>query len=154
MYKFSEEVLARIDSCVLCWLATSSAHNVPNVSPKEAFVALGDDTLLIANIASPKSAANVSENPSVCVALVDIFVQKGFQIFGTASLVRKEDSEFHSLAAPLEEMTNRRFPFNSLFKVVASGIKPIIAPSYVLYPETTEQQQIASSMKSYRLDTD
>ena len=150
MVKFTEEVLSRINSCVLCWLATCSTDNVPNVSPKEAFVAHGDDTLLIANIASPQSATNVRENPNVCV---DIFVQKGFQIFGTASIVKKTEAEFQSLAAPLEEMTNGRFPFSTVFKVSATKVKPIIAPSYLLYPETTEQQQIASAMKCYGLHT-
>ena len=153
MVKFTDEVLSSINSCVLCWLATCSTDNVPNVSPKEAFVAHDDDTLLIANIASPQSAANVRENPNVCVAFVDIFVQKGFQIFGTASIVKKTEQEFQSLAAPLEEMTNGRFPFSTVFKVLATQVKPIIAPSYILYPETTEQQQIASSMKSYGLHT-
>ncbi len=153
MTKLADEVLSSINSCVLCWLATSSAGNVPNVSPKEAFAAFGDDTLLIANIASPQSAANVRENPKVCVAFVDVFVQKGFQVFGNASLVQKSDPEFQSLAAPLEDMTQGNFPFNTVFKVVATKVKPIIAPSYVLYPDTTEQQQVASSMKRYGLDT-
>ena len=150
---FSCEILASINDSVLCWLATSSEDNVPNVSPKEAFVAWGDDTLLIANIASPRSAANVRTNPQVCVAFVDILTQKGFQIVGTASLMEETDPDFKSLAAPLVEMTGGRFPFNTLFKVVAKRVKPILAPSYILYPETTEQDRIADSMKSYGLES-
>lgn len=153
MAKFTDEVLSSINSSVLCWMATSSTDNAPNVSPKEAFAAFGEDTLLIANIASPQTAANVRENPTVCIAFVDIFVQKGFQVFGTASLVKKTDPEFQSLAAPLEEILSGRFPFSTLFKIVATKFKPIIAPSYILYPETTEQQQIASSIKGYGFDT-
>ena len=149
---FNNEILSSINSSVLCWLATSSADNVPNVSPKEAFAASEPDTLVIANIASPKSAANVRDNPNVCVAFVDIFTQKGFQVFGTASLVKRTDREFDLLAKPLEEVTRGQFPFATLFRVVSNKVKPIIAPSYMLYPETTEQQQIESSMKSYGLD--
>ncbi len=149
----NDEILASISSSVLCWLATSSADNVPNVSPKEAFAASGHDTLVIANIASPKSAANIRDNPTVCVAFVDIFTQKGFQVFGAASLVKKIDPHFEMLAKPIEKMTCGRFPFNTLFRIAVGKVKPIIAPSYILYPETTERQQIASAMKSYGLDT-
>ncbi len=154
MAKFNKEVLSSIDASVLCWLATASADNVPNVSPKEIFVAKGVDTLLIANIASPKSAANVRANPNVCVSFIDILVQKGFQITGSATLVESSTPDFESLAEPLLKIAGPRFPFSSLFKVTATRIKPILAPSYTLYPETTEQQQIESAKRRYGLDAD
>jgi hypothetical protein len=42
-----------IDRSVLCWLATVSADDYPNVSPKEIFHYFGTDKLIIANVASP-----------------------------------------------------------------------------------------------------
>ncbi|MFK5037181.1 pyridoxamine 5'-phosphate oxidase family protein, partial [Klebsiella pneumoniae] len=69
----TEEVKNYIDKSVLCWLATSNRQNEPNVSPKEIFTYKDDKTLLIANIASPNSIANINENPNVCVSFVDIF---------------------------------------------------------------------------------
>lgn len=48
-------------------------------------------------------------------------------------------------------MTQGKFPFSSIIKIKAAHIKPIIAPKYILYPETTEKQQIESAMETYKL---
>ena len=125
------------------WLATASSTGEPGVSPKEVFTLVGEDTLVIANIASPNSAKNVRQNPSVCVSCLDIFTQKGVQLRGRASLVTDANEEFPALAAPLKQMVGDRFPFASLFRVVIEHVKPILAPSYLYYPgTTTEEDQI------------
>lgn len=138
-----------LDKSVLCWLATASADGEPSVSPKEIFTHRGGTTLLIANIASPRSARNVRENPRVCVSCLDVFTQKGLQLRGSALLVTDTDPGFASLAEPLTVMTLGRFPFVSLFQVTIEAVKSILAPSYLFYPETTEDQQVRSAMQSY-----
>lgn len=148
----TDEVLHAVNKSVLCWLATASDEGVPSVSPKEIFAVI-DDLIVIANIKSPNSASNITTNSNVCVAFLDILVQKGFQVSGTAQLVKKTDSEFERLAAPLLEMTEGKFPFATLFKVTPSTVKPIIAPRYVLYPETTEADQIRSALETYGIGT-
>ena len=138
-----------IDKSVLCWLATASADGEPSVSPKEIFTHRGGTSLIIANIASPRSAKNVRENPRVCVSCLDVFTQKGLQLRGSAQLVTDKDPGFSSLAEPLTAMASGRFPFVSLFEVTIEAVKPILAPSYVFYPETTEDQQVRNAMQSY-----
>jgi predicted pyridoxine 5'-phosphate oxidase superfamily flavin-nucleotide-binding protein len=137
-----------IDASVLCWLATSSASGQPSVSPKEVFVRHAD-RVLIANIASPHSARNIKENPRVCVAFLDVFRQKGVQVYGVAEVITKADSRFADLAAPLLTLACDAFPFASLFQITPEAAKSIIAPRYRLYPETTEADQIASAMLTY-----
>ncbi|MEL6255795.1 MAG: pyridoxamine 5'-phosphate oxidase family protein [Bacteroidota bacterium] len=61
-----EEIKDYIDRSVLCWLATSSAENFPNVSPKEIFAFYGSDKIIIANIASPQSIRNIREHFDRC----------------------------------------------------------------------------------------
>lgn len=58
----SEEVLERMETSVLCWLATVSKDGMPNVSPKEAFMHDGHGKILIAHIASPQSVGNLESN--------------------------------------------------------------------------------------------
>jgi uncharacterized protein len=41
-------VMESIEKSVLCWLATVEADGMPNVSPKEMFMAKDEVTLLIA----------------------------------------------------------------------------------------------------------
>lgn len=140
------------DQSVLCWLATVSAAGQPNVSPKEIFCRYGEEYLLIANIASPGSLRNIQENPAVCVSFIDILVQKGAQVKGTATIVFQDDPAFEDLAQGLKQLTGGKFPFTSLFKIRIESIKPIISPRYRLLPETTEAAQVASAKKTYGLE--
>lgn len=146
----SSEVQNSAARSVLCWLATVDENGQPNVSPKEVFAAFDIEHLVIANIASPTSVRNIEVNPLVCVSFVDVFVQKGFKIIGTARNVRKHDPDFPHWSAPLAAKAGPRFPIHSVLVVRAKAIEPILAPSYRLYStETTEQSQVASAMRTY-----
>lgn len=135
---------------VLCWLATASSDNMPNVSPKEIFTHYKDEFIIVANISSPKTVKNIQQNQQVCISFIDVFVQKGFQLKGIASIVKKTAPEFKSMEKPLLEMTEGKFPFASITKIKVEEVKAIIAPKYWLYPETTEAEQIESARKQYQ----
>ena len=150
----NSEIKTYIDKSVLCWLATSDSDNEPNVSPKEIFTHIGDNTLLIAHLASPISASNIKENPKVCVSFVDVFVQKGFKIKGIAKLIEKEDKDFDEKLKPLTELFTDKFPIKAVIEIEIKKVDPILAPSYFLYPETTEEFQIKSAMKTYKVKPD
>ena len=147
--EFTEEIKDYIDRSVLCWLASSSAENVPNVSPKEIFNCFGTDKIIVANIASPQTVRNIKQNENVCISFVDVLVQKGFQVKGKAEIIKKSNSEFSKMEKILVKMTGGKFPFASITKITINQIKPIIAPKYILYPETTEREQIESAKKVY-----
>ena len=138
-----------MDKSVLCWLATVAPDNIPNVSPKEIFTHYQEEYIIIANIASPQSVKNIKHNPQVCISILDVLVQKGFQLKGTAELVKKHDLEFGEMEPLLSTMTEGKFPFATIIKIMVEQAKPIIAPKYILYPETTEEEQIASARKAY-----
>ena len=138
-----------ISESVLCWLATANAKGEPNVSPKEMFVPCGDERLLIANIASPNSVANIKQNPSVCVSFIDIFKQKGFKLRGAARIVESSEPRFQSLLNELHKLGGEAFPVASIIEVTVEAAEQIIAPSYWLFPGTTEQNQVEQAMESY-----
>ena len=102
------DIIESTRKSVLCWLATADARGAPNVSPKEIFAVFDDQHLVIANIASPQSAANIAANPQVCVSLVDIFAQKGFKLTGTALDVPADAPAFARWAAPVLEKAGPR----------------------------------------------
>ena len=81
------EIIASAERSVLCWLATVDGQGQPNVSPKEIFRLMPPASLAIANIASPCSVRNVRANGKVCVAFVDVFVQKGYKLLGDARVI-------------------------------------------------------------------
>lgn len=145
----TEDLLDYVDRSVLCWLATVDADGCPNVSPKEVFAAFDHQTLVIANIASPNSARNISANPNVCISFIDVFAQKGYKLRGVAEVVEHSDSRYTQLEAPLFDITKGAFPILSIFAVHVSAAEPIIAPSYRLIPDTTEATQVESAMCTY-----
>lgn len=147
--ELTEEIKKYIDQSVLCWLATVSSDNIPNVSPKEIFNYFGNNRIIIANIASPQSVKNIQQNENVCVSFIDILVQKGFQLKGKARIVTNADNAFAEMEKVLLKMTGGKFPFNTITEVWIEHAKPILAPRYTFYQGTTEQQQIESAKKTY-----
>ena len=146
----NEEVIKYIKQSVLCWLATSDKDNFPNVSPKEMFTHF-EDKIIIANIASPNSIHNIEENNRVCVSFVDIFVQKGFKIKGQAKIIHKNDADFRTKVKPLIDLYSDKFPINAVIEITVQKVESIQAPSYFLFLEITEEQQIESALKTYKV---
>jgi predicted pyridoxine 5'-phosphate oxidase superfamily flavin-nucleotide-binding protein len=146
----TETIQKSIDKSVLCWLATVSADAMPNVSPKEIFSHYEGD-IIIADIASPQSVQNISFNNKVCVSFIDILVQKGWQLKGLASLADQSSSDFSKMEKLLLEMTQGIFPFSTIIRIKVENIKAIIAPRYILFPDTTEDDQYQSALKAYGL---
>src|SRR5262245_60630572 len=92
----------------LGFFATVCADGTPNVSPKGTIAVWDDDHLVFANIRSPGTLANLRQNPSVEVNVVDPIVRKGYRFKGVASVL--ESATLHDQAmvfykargAPLE----------------------------------------------------
>lgn len=148
--KLTKSIKNSIDKCVLCWLATSSANGMPNVSPKELFTFFNDDSIIIAHIASPNTIKNIKQNPNVCVSFVDVFVQKGFQLKGKATILSNKNESFAAMGKVLFKMATAKFPFKQIIEIKVETAKQIVAPSYLLYPTTTnEEDQIESALKVY-----
>jgi predicted pyridoxine 5'-phosphate oxidase superfamily flavin-nucleotide-binding protein len=128
------------------------AAGQPNVSPKEVWTIADDQHVVVAHIASPISARNIAQHPPVCLSFVDVFVQKGFKLIGTAREVRADNAEFSTWAKPLLAMVGQRFTIQSVLVVHVKSVSAIVAPSYRFYPdETTEASQVASAMRVYEV---
>lgn len=78
-------------------------------------------------------------------------VQKGYQLKGKAVIIEKDNFQFDRLSKKLTAMTDGKFPFKSITKIKIDKAKPILAPKYVLYPRTTEEEQIESAKRAYGL---
>ena len=146
-----DNVKKYIDKSVLCWLATCDNELLPNVSPKEMFTYQDDTTLLIANLASPNSINNIMNNPNVCVSFIDIFVQKGYKLQGKATIIDRENFEFSSKVKPLIDLFTDKFPIKSVIEVIVTKVDTIKAPSYFLYSDITEENQIKNAMTTYKV---
>ncbi|MCF2859523.1 pyridoxamine 5'-phosphate oxidase family protein [Pseudoalteromonas sp. SMS1] len=145
------ELKAYINQSVLCWLATVGEDLMPNVSPKEVFTLANDDTLLIANIASPISERNIYANANVCVSLIDVFEQRGFKLKGSAKVIDIHSELGQSYLKSIREIADESYPVKNIFEVCIESKSKIVAPSYFLFPNTTAESQIKSAMKTYHV---
>ena len=101
------------------------------------------------------SARNVAQHLQVCLSFVDVFVQKGFKLLGTAREVRAGNAEFATWAQPLLAMVGQRFTIHSVLVVQVKSVAAIVAPSYRFYPDdTTEASQVASTLRRYGMVSD
>jgi predicted pyridoxine 5'-phosphate oxidase superfamily flavin-nucleotide-binding protein len=148
-HMLTDDILKYIDRSILCWLATIDADGAPNVSPKEVFVASGRDALLVANIASPNTVRNIAANPRVCVSFVDVFVQKGYKLCGTAEVIQAGTAMYDEVVKPLEVITQGKFKIHSVINILISKAESIVAPSYRMFPRITEAAQITAAMHTY-----
>lgn len=143
-------VMESIEKSVLCWLATVDAEGIPNVSPKEMFLAKDEKTLLIAHIASPNSVNNILTNPNVCVSFVDVFAQKGFKLKGVATILTDADKDFtQNQELIYSQLGGRAFTIKAVIAVNVIEVQSILAPSYWRFPDTTEASQREAAMKAY-----
>lgn len=129
-------------TAVLCWLATVDGGGQPHVSPKEVFSVIGSHRLAIAHIASPSSVSNIARNPRVCVSFVDVFVQKGWKLLGTAEVIRADSSGFETLAAPLIRQAGSSFSVLAAIVIEVEKAVPILAPSYRRHGDSPTQERL------------
>jgi len=143
------EVFELADRAVLCWLATADLSGAPNVSPKEAFVLLPPGTALVADIASPKTVRNIGMNPAVCLALIDVFDQRGYQLHGRARLVKPDVPAFQTFRLGIEKRIGAGYPIRQVIEIAISRVDSIIAPSYWLDPELPARDRRQRTVQRY-----
>lgn len=148
-HHLNDAVRLDINNSVLCWLASVDADGMPNVSPKQTFLPYGDDLILIGEIASPVSLANIQSNNKVCVSFVDVFRKRGFKIKGEAAIVASGDPRFAEWHKVLQAKVGPDFLINQVIAITILTISRIWAPSYKVYPSLTEAERMESAFADY-----
>lgn len=68
-------------------VATADRSGLPNVSAKGTFRVLDDSHVLFADIRSPRTIANLRENPQVSAIVFDPSTRHGCRVWGRADLL-------------------------------------------------------------------
>ena len=100
MAKLTSEVKKIISEYGPALIATASKEGKPNVSPKGSFRVLDDEHVVFANISSPRTMANLKENPQLTAIMFDRSTRKGCRIWGKAEIVSKGEL-FDTVSAEL-----------------------------------------------------
>ena len=73
-------------------IATSSRDGRPNVSAKGTLRVLDDERLLFADVNSPRTVANLRENPQVAIMVLDPKTRRGCRIWGRAEVLESGET--------------------------------------------------------------
>jgi predicted pyridoxine 5'-phosphate oxidase superfamily flavin-nucleotide-binding protein len=100
MSRLSAEVKAMIAGIRPGIISTASKDGKPNVSAKGSFRVLDDDHVIFADINSPRTIANLKENPYVSALVVHPRTLKGCRIWGKGEILT---------LGPLFDQLNKEF---------------------------------------------
>jgi hypothetical protein len=118
MAKLTEETKKIIAEHGPALIATASKQGEPNVSVKGSFRVLDDEHVVFADIASPRTMANLRENPQLAAIVFDPATRKGCRIWGKAEIVDSGDL-FDSMSAEFAAM---KMEVKHLVKVAVENV--------------------------------
>jgi len=113
MGRMSEEVKKAIKEFGPAIVATANKAGKPNVSAKGSLRVLDDEHVIFADIASPRTIANLKENPQVAILLLNRELQKGCRVWGKAEILNSGEL-FEQLK---QEYAVRKIKVNNVVKV-------------------------------------
>jgi predicted pyridoxine 5'-phosphate oxidase superfamily flavin-nucleotide-binding protein len=87
MAKLTEEAKNAIGTIRPSFIATASRTGKPNVSAKGSLRVIDDEHIIFADVSSPRTIANIKENPQTAVICLDSTTRKGCRIWGKAEII-------------------------------------------------------------------
>ena len=112
----------------LCFVATVNEDGSPSVSPKGTVRVWDADQLVFADVASPKTVANIARDDRVHVNVVDHFARRGWRFAGRAR-VTDDDAILEAIRA---EYPGEAYPFEQAVLVRVETAHELVSPSYAL----------------------
>jgi predicted pyridoxine 5'-phosphate oxidase superfamily flavin-nucleotide-binding protein len=112
----------------LGFVATVCPDGTPNLSPKGTTAVWDDDHLVFADIKSPGTIANLRQNASIEVNVVDPFLRKGYRFKGAGTIL---DGPLRDKA--IEFYRSRGSKVSAIREIVLVRVEraqPIDSPAY------------------------
>ena|SRR5689334_11825893 len=115
----------------LGFVATVCLDGTPNLSPKGTATVWDDEHLVFADIRSPRTIANLKQNPSIEINVVDWFIRKGYRFKGTATVI-ESGARFDELVAFYDQqgMIDAPRRIQTIVMVEVQRALPLVSPAY------------------------
>jgi hypothetical protein len=84
MSHITEDLRTAIEQIRPAFVATAGKDGRPNVSPKGSLQVLDREHLVFADVKSPRTIANLKENPYISIIGLDPSTRKGWRVWGKA----------------------------------------------------------------------
>ena len=146
MVVITEKIKNFVNFEKLGYVATISADNTPNLSPKGTIIVLDESSLAFADIHSPQTVENLKHNPSIEINVVDPFSRRGYRFKGIAEIISTGD-KFDKIIAYYRE-TGIKSSIKTIVTVKIEKLSEVLSPLYDL--GYTEEELKAKWKKHYK----
>ena len=146
MVIITEEIKNFVNFQKLGYVATISADNTPNLSPKGTIMVLDESHLAFADIHSPQTVENLKRNPSIEINVVDPFSRRGYRFKGIAEIITTGD-KFDKIISYYKE-SGVKSSIKTIITVKIKKLSEILSPLYDL--GYTEKELKAKWKKYYK----
>lgn len=128
MARITDTMRTLISEQLLGFLATTCADGTPNLSPKGLTFVLDDEHLVIGEIRSPGSIANLRDRPVAEVNVIDPVVRKGYRFKGRC-VVHDDGPEYERLVRFLRDQ-GATSTIRSVIVMRVDVAAPLVSPAY------------------------
>ena len=146
MTEISNEIRSFVNFQKLGYVATVSADNTPNLSPKGTIIAIDESHLAFADIRSPQTIANLKKNPSIEINIVDPIHRKGFRFKGKGKIIG-DGKQFKEVLEQYKK-NGIKSKINAIVIVTVETLHEVTSPSYDL--GMTEDDLVLKWKKYYQ----
>src|SRR6185436_8997004 len=131
----------------LGYVATVCPDGTPNVSPKGMLTVWDADHLVFADIRSPRTIANLKQNPSIEINVVDWFTRKGYRFKGIATVL-ESGTLFDEVISIYQQAGPSDAPHHiqAIVMIEVQRALPLISPAY---DRDVTEDQIRTQWEDY-----
>ena len=130
MIEFDNELKKLVNFQKLGYVATVSSDGTPNLSPKGTIAILDDSRLVFANIRSPKTIENLTNNPSIEINVIDPFSRMGYRFKGLANIL-SDGEDFENILDYFKQK-GIKSTISHIVVIDVKSFSEITSPSYDL----------------------
>ena len=130
MIEFDDELKKLVNFQKLGYVATVSSDGTPNLSPKGTIAILDDSRLVFANIRSPKTIENLTNNPSIEINVIDPFSRMGYRFKGLANIL-SDGEDFENILDYFKQK-GIKSTISHIVLIDVTSFSEITSPSYDL----------------------
>ncbi|MEE3213344.1 MAG: pyridoxamine 5'-phosphate oxidase family protein [Thermoproteota archaeon] len=130
MIEFDDELKKLVNFQKLGYVATVSSDGTPNLSPKGTIAILDDSRLVFANIRSPKTIENLTNNPSIEINVIDPFSRMGYRFKGLANIL-SDGEDFENILDYFKQK-GIKSTISHIVVIDVTSFSEITSPSYDL----------------------
>ena len=124
----TEEIASFLKKQKLGFVATVSANNTPNLSPKGTIIVWDSEHLAFADIRSPDTMKNLQMNPNLEINVIDPILRKGYLFQGISEIL--QDGPLYEKILNEYRNFGVQSPIGNIVLVKVTHVEHVTSPLY------------------------